>query len=105
MSRYNPWKHHRRSVHLPDHDYVDGVYFVTVCAHHHECLFGDVVDDMMHRNAFGDVVHAEWLRTEQVRPYVTLDAFVVMPNHFHAVLFILPDTPSVGATRRVAPTR
>ncbi|MEO1441061.1 MAG: hypothetical protein AAFV33_11700 [Chloroflexota bacterium] len=27
-----------------------------------------------------------------------------MPNHFHAVLFILPDTPSVGGAPRVAPT-
>jgi len=64
-------------------------------------------------NEFGEIVHEEWLRTAIVRPYVELDAFVVMPNHFHAILLIVgkpaiknnENAPvNVGATRRVAPT-
>ncbi|MEM6284508.1 MAG: hypothetical protein AAF787_20125 [Chloroflexota bacterium] len=89
MPHFDVWKHRRRSVRLPDHDYMDGAYFVTVCAH----------DDVMYRNAFGDVVYEEWLHTERSRNNVALDEFVIMPNHFHAVLFIIPETPPVGAQR------
>ena len=47
------------------------------------------------------LVETEWLSTAKVRPYINLDAFVVMPNHFHAIFFI---HCKAGATHRVAPT-
>jgi len=53
----------------------------------------------MHRNALGDIVHAEWYATDLVRPEVRLDAFVVMPNHLHGILEII----DVGARRGLAP--
>jgi REP element-mobilizing transposase RayT len=34
------------------------------------------------------MVRDEWLHTAIMRPRVALDAFVVMPNHFHAVLLL-----------------
>ena len=40
----------------------------------------------MHRNEAGDSVADEWMRCETMRPDVELDAFLVMPNHFHAVV-------------------
>lgn len=62
-------------------------------------LFGEVIAGQMHRNALGDIVHAEWYATERVRPEVRLDAFVVMPNHLHGILEIT----DVGARRGSAP--
>jgi REP element-mobilizing transposase RayT len=46
----------------------------------------------------------EWLHTATARADVTLDEFVVMPNHIHAIIFITSNTNEspVGATRRVA---
>jgi len=82
---------HRRSIRLPLYDYTQpGVYFVTICAWHRECLFGTVIDSEVALNAFGEIVRDEWLRTPTVRPYVALDAFVVMPNHLHGILEITP---------------
>jgi REP element-mobilizing transposase RayT len=98
--KYDPKMHHRRSIRLPGYDYASpGSYFVTVCTRRRELLFGEVIEGQMHRNALGDIVHAEWYATERFRPEVRLDAFVVMPNHLHGILEII----DVGARRRLAP--
>ena len=100
--KYNPEVRRRRSIRLRGYDYArPGSYFVTVCTHRRESLFGEVIDGQMRRNALGDIVHAEWYATERVRPEVRLDAFVVMPNPLHGILEII----DVGARRRLAPTR
>ncbi len=104
--RYDPAKHHRRSIRLPGYDYTQpGAYFVTICTHNREPLFGRVVNGEMVLNAWGRIVWEEWFRTAQVRPYVELfeDEFVVMPNHIHGIIWIVRDT--VGAQRRCAPTK
>ena len=65
------------------------------------------MNDVMVLSEIGQIVKEEWVRTSVVRPQVELDAFVVMPNHFHGVVVIHEATSSrasVGATRRVAPT-
>jgi len=64
-------------------------------------MLGEVVDDEMRLNDTGRLVETEWLNTAKVRPYINLDAFIVMPNHFNAIFFI---HGKIGATHRVAPT-
>ncbi|HZF33660.1 MAG TPA: transposase [Candidatus Angelobacter sp.] len=86
---------HRRSIRLREYDYAQpGGYFVTICTHDHKCLFGEVVDSEMHLNELGEIVATEWLQTAEIRSEIALDAFVVMPNHVHAVVFITKDLPS-----------
>lgn len=86
---YDPQKHHRRSVRLKDYDYSQaGAYFITVCAHQREWLFGEIVGGEMRLNACGEIVHDEWAKTSTLRPNVELGEFVVMPNHFHAIVVI-----------------
>jgi len=100
--KYDPDKHHRRSIRLKDYDYSQqGVYFVTICAHLRECLFGDVVNGAMVLNDYGRIVEQEWLQTGMTRPYIELDAFVVMPNHFHGIVCITDD--SGGGSWRAKP--
>jgi REP element-mobilizing transposase RayT len=96
----NPQIHHRRSIRLKEYDYSQaGGYFVTVCTHGRDCILGDIVEDNVRLNQFGEIVREEWLRTEQIRPEIRIDEFVVMPNHMHGVIII----NYVGATRRVVP--
>jgi REP element-mobilizing transposase RayT len=77
----------RRSVRLLHYDYGDaGAYFITLCVHHRACLFGAVNDGAMVHNEVGKIVAAEWHRTAVIRSQVALDEFVVMPNHFHAIV-------------------
>ena len=89
MNRYNPDINHRRSIRLQGYDYAEaGAYFVTVCTYNREFLFGEITNGEMRLNEIGQVVIEEWLRTADVRKNIELDAFVVMPNHFHGIVVI-----------------
>ena len=95
MTRYNPRKHHRRSLRLRGYDYArSGAYFVTICTQDREYLFGDVVDGEMRCNEAGWVAEECWWAIAKHFPSAALDAFVVMPNHVHGVIVM---TDTVGA--------
>ncbi len=107
-SRYDPDRHHRRSVRLRGWDYArPGAYFVTVCTTQRQHLFGEVVAGEMRLNALGRLVDSVWRRLVQHMPHVDLDAFQVMPNHVHAILRILAAvTPEcVGDAQPSPPSR
>ncbi len=88
--RYDPDKHHRRSIRLRGYDYAwPGAYFVTIVTQGRECLFGDVVGDAMQLNKAGHAVLEVWGGLPDRFPAVQLDAFVVMPNHVHAIVIIV----------------
>ena len=102
--KYDPEKHHRRSIRLKDYDYSQsGAYFITICTHNRECLFGEIVNVGMILNEFGKIAWEEWDNNAKIRKNLVQDEYVVMPNHVHGILFIL-DENDIGATRRVAPT-
>ncbi len=80
---------HRRSLRLKNYDYAQsGVYFVTTCTYHRQCLFGNIVNGIMHLNECGVIVRDEWLRSAKIRNEIVLDEFIVMPNHFHGIVII-----------------
>lgn len=94
---YNPDIHHRRSIRLKDYDYSSaGAYFVTICTWQRECLFGEIVDGKMRLNDCGNIVLTEWEQTRIMRNNVDLDAYIIMPNHFHAI-FSVQNDDIVGA--------
>jgi len=90
MNQYNPDFHHRQSVRLKNYDYAqEGLYFITICVKHHQCVFGNLIKDQMQLNEIGEIARSEWLKTADLRPYVRLHNFIVMPNHFHGILEII----------------
>jgi len=98
MTKFDPQKHHRRSIRLKGFDYSsEGAYYVTVVAWRRECLFGEVVNGDVRLNKVGKIVEWEWLELTKRLSYVTLGAHMVMPNHFHGILFI---HENVGATQQ-----
>ena len=77
----------RQPLRLPAYDYTQaGAYFVTLCTHQHQCLFGEIVQDAMRLNAAGRVVVQCWQAIPEHFPQLILDCFVVMPNHVHGIL-------------------
>lgn len=85
--KYNPDIHHRQSIRLKDFDYSQAnAYFITICTQNRECLFGEINDGKMILNNVGTLVEEEWVRTANVRHYITLDAFIIMPNHVHGII-------------------
>jgi REP element-mobilizing transposase RayT len=88
-SNDSPFLHRRRSLRLKHYDYSQpGGYFITICSHNWKCIFGEIGDGSMRVNEFGMIVREEWLRSPKVRTEVILDAFIVMPNHFHGIIII-----------------
>ncbi len=86
---YNPKIHQRRSIRLQGYDYSQaGAYFVTICAHKKECLFGKIVNDAVQLNEWGKMIVTCWEAIPEHFPNVELDAFVVMPNHVHGIMMI-----------------
>jgi len=90
---YDPDIHHRRSIRLAGYDYSQaGPYFVTICVQDHECLLGKAADDGVSLKAAGEMVQRVWLELPDTYG-VACDAFVVMPNHVHGVVWLPEAAP------------
>ena len=98
MVKFDPKVHHRRSIRLKGYDYSQaGGYYVTIVTWHREFLFGEIANKKMKLNKVGKIVEWEWLELPKRLPYIELNTHIVMPNHFHGILFI---HENVGATRQ-----
>jgi putative transposase len=94
---YDPARHHRRSIRLPGYDYGQpGVYYVTLTLQDREPILGSVVGDDVQLSILGEIALAEWLRTPTIRPEVTLDEFVIMPDHLHGIIVICEERNGVS---------
>lgn len=86
---YDPHKHHRRSIRLRGYDYAHpGAYFVTVCTLRFEPIFGEVVDGQVRLSELGRIASACWGDLPNHYRGVSLDEFVVMPDHVHGIIWI-----------------
>ncbi|WP_114781292.1 transposase [Botryobacter ruber] len=95
---YNPLIHHRRSIRLKGYDYTQaGAYFITICVQNKSCLFGDIRNSQLFLNEAGRIIEKWWQKIPEKFPDIELDEYIVMPNHFHAIVV------NVGANPRVRP--
>ena len=100
--RYNPEKHHRKSIRIPDYDYTqEGWYYVTICVNKHKCLLGEVVEDKMILNQFGIIADEKWQWLENQYNYIKLDKWQIMPNHMHGIIGFIGSCSG----SRTAPTK
>lgn len=87
--KYNPEIHHRRSIRIKGYDYSrEGLYFITICTFNHESLFGHIDNSDMVLAEYGEIANKEWLQTGEIRNKITLNEFVIMPNHMHGIIEI-----------------
>ena len=112
MPRYDPRRHHRRSIRLKGYDYSQpGAYFVTMVARQREHLFGEILlctgeasagstieptesgvadasPQRIKLTTVGEIVLKAWQKIPAHFPFTRLDEFVIMPNHFHGIIWI-----------------
>jgi REP element-mobilizing transposase RayT len=82
----------RRSPCLAGYDYAQaGAYLVTVSVDDRSHRFGHISDHEMHPNGAGQLVEEAWLRIPDRFASVELDAYIVMPDHFHGIIFLGTD--------------
>ena len=79
----------RNSLRYPGWDYSQPCsVFVTICTAYRQPLLGEVRSGEMILSAFGNRVHQRWLELPKRFLSITLDTFVVMPDHFHSIIHI-----------------
>lgn len=79
----------RQTIRLRGYDYSQpGVYFITICTKNRECIFGKIAGNKIHLSPAGLIVVEEWLNMAETCSDIELDSWVVMPNHFHALLVV-----------------
>ena len=89
----------RRKTRLPGWDYRSpGPYAITICTQHRKWFFGEVVDGRMIHSPAGIMIVAVWREMATEFPRVALNAFVVMPNHLHAIVRLSPEGPAGNPT-------
>nr|VFJ56152.1 MAG: REP element-mobilizing transposase RayT [Candidatus Kentron sp. DK] len=104
-NQYDPEQHHRCSIRLKGYDYSwPGAYFITVCVHDKRCLLGKVVDGKMISNRYGRVVAECWQGIPAHFVGVTLDQWVIMPNHMHGIIMLATRPTSAVGARHAVPS-
>jgi len=68
--------------------YTNGYFFVTINSQNHIKYFWELINDEMILNEYWSIVEECWLCLWQKYDYVTLDKYIIMPNHFHGILII-----------------
>ncbi|MDR1761648.1 MAG: hypothetical protein LBR55_04295 [Bacteroidales bacterium] len=70
------------------HDYGGGAYFVTVCTKNRLYYFGEIANNEMTLSPIGKFLHDNLQNITEHYQYAEIPLFVVMPNHFHCIVFI-----------------
>lgn len=84
-----PTSKHRRSIRVLGFDYTNpGPYFITIVTEGRIPHFGKIIGSEMKLNRLGEIVQQEWLRMTNRFPGLRLEEYIVMPNHFHGLLFL-----------------
>jgi REP element-mobilizing transposase RayT len=89
------------------HDYSAGTYFITVCTQNHEHFFGEIAcmiqnDPQMQLTSIGQCLYENLQNITMHYLYAEIPLFVVMPNHWHAIVFV--DGEKIPYQRRNAET-
>ena len=94
----------RNSVRLADFDYAsDSIYFITICSAQRRLTFGSIRQERIVLSPLGAIVQEEWMRGETLRPGIIIGEYQIMPNHFHALVFIPASPSSDLPTERTGP--
>ncbi len=79
----------RKSLRLSNYDYAQpGAYFVTICVNRRECRLGKIIGGLFSPSNEGTIADKFWTHTQVHFNRVSVDDYVIMPNHLHAIIII-----------------
>ena len=97
----------RKRTRLQTMDYSEnGAYFITICAKNKQKIFGDIVGvgaldaPQIRLSPIGRLVEKYILSTNNI-PEITVDTYVIMPNHIHLLLCVSNEN---GTSKAPSPT-
>ena len=87
-----PQSPRRNSLRLQGFDYsTAGAYFVTICCEDRQSFFGHIRNGFLCLSELGQIATEAWLQTQEMWAQTYVDTWVLMPNHFHALLWFMDD--------------
>lgn len=82
----------RKRNRLPNYDYsTNGYYFITICSKYRKRIFGSVPNPSENRTVYsklGFVIEKHILNISNHYSNVTVEKYVIMPNHIHLIIII-----------------
>ena len=97
----------RKDLRLKNYDYsTQGVYFITICVENRRKILsnvvgGDVPDaPYVELTLYGNIVDKHMNQLNDFYENISVEQYVIMPNHIHLILFVNKD----GASRTSPPT-
>ena len=83
----------RKPNRIPQYDYsLPNYYFITICTHQKQCLFGTPNQ----LNGFGQIAAEMLAAIPKHFSNASVDKYVIMPNHIHAIIILRNTTPDFG---------
>ena len=85
----------RKYPRLDNYDYSStGAYFVTICTQNRRCVLSRIVGrglapaetTAIEYTSLGEIAEKQLFLLADRYPYLTIDQYVIMPNHIHAIL-------------------
>lgn len=91
--KINIMKHkNRKNIRWRKWDYRwNAAYFITICTQDKQPFFGEIKNAKMNLSPAGVLADIFWYEIPKHAKGVTLDAFVVMPNHVHGIIILEND--------------
>ena len=95
----------RKSPRLKEYDYsTPGAYFITICTAGRKCILSDITvgeglaPPETKLSAIGQIVAEQILDLSRRYPSVSVDKYVIMPNHVHLLISLAAGEISGGAS-------
>ncbi len=97
----------RKHIRLTHFDYrTEGAYFVTISTQNRRCILSRVVGrglapaetSGIEYTELGEIAKEQLLLLEERYPFLSVEQYVIMPNHIHAILILKAET--AGASPR-----
>ncbi len=91
---------YRKNIRLKGYDYSSaGYHFVTIVSYKRKNIFGEIINGEIELNPLGIIVEKTWQEIPHHFPYIEVDSYIVMPNHFHGIIL-----KEVGAQHCLRPS-
>ena len=96
----------KNSLRKINYDYsTPGKYFITFNTWQKRHTLGKIINGEMQLNDYGKMIELTWLDLINHNSNITLDEFIIMPNHFHGIIILkrqngrIPNPPNKGRNR------
>jgi REP element-mobilizing transposase RayT len=87
----------RKRNRLKEYNYSNpGYYFVTICVNDRKDYFGKIKNGDCVLNKFGKIIKQILKNIPSKYPYVSIDYYIIMPDHIHAIIIIDPSVVVTG---------